>query len=285
MTVVNGSSTAVETNLLGIPISGGLGNDTFVGIDEAGNKVWRTPLGATYTVKPQAQRNPVQDQFLSNIAAGEYQGGLLGPDPTTQASQAKPPKVWDMAKGLLAAAVEGVTAPGRAAAGEPVTYGDAWNTALDWGVMGSVGKAPEGSLRIFAGRNAKTADMDALAKAEGMAKAGASRDEIWRDTGWFQGVDGQWKFEIDDSFARLGATLETDAGGIRLSGAAAGRTQELNPHMAAALGRTHAEVPGGFDHELLYAAYPDTGDIWFNNLTAGGGSEAYYRAGGVMGAG
>jgi hypothetical protein len=60
------------------------------------------------------------------------------------------------------------------------------------------------TLNIFAGPTAKTADKAALARAEEMTGAGASRDDIWRDTGWFQGVDGKWRFEIDDSPSRLG---------------------------------------------------------------------------------
>ncbi len=53
----------------------------------------------------------------------------------------------------------------------------------------------------FAGEKAATADKGALARAKDMAKAGASRDDIWRETGWFQGVDKKWRFEIDDSKA------------------------------------------------------------------------------------
>jgi len=59
------------------------------------------------------------------------------------------------------------------------------------------------ALRMFAGPMAKTADHAALSRAQQMASTGASRGDIWRDTGWFQGVDGKWRFEIDDSGARL----------------------------------------------------------------------------------
>lgn len=52
---------------------------------------------------------------------------------------------------------------------------------------------------MFAGRGAKTADVVKLATAERMAAAGASPEDIWRSTGWFQGADGKWRFEIDDS--------------------------------------------------------------------------------------
>lgn len=58
---------------------------------------------------------------------------------------------------------------------------------------------PRSTTNTFAGPTAKTADQAALAKAQEMNAQGASRDDIWRETGWGQGVDGKWRFEIDDS--------------------------------------------------------------------------------------
>ena len=60
-----------------------------------------------------------------------------------------------------------------------------------------------GALGVFGGRMARTADRDALARAERLAEAGADRRAIWDETGWFKGPDGQWRFEIDDSASRL----------------------------------------------------------------------------------
>lgn len=70
--------------------------------------------------------------------------------------------------------------------------------------MGDIGRGNVGANQrgIFAGVKAKTADMDALNKAQEMMAQGASRDEVWADTGWFKDVDGAWKFEIDDSASR-----------------------------------------------------------------------------------
>lgn len=67
--------------------------------------------------------------------------------------------------------------------------------------MAAVGSlaTPRNAVGIFGGRLARTADQDALARAETMAAEGAPREQIWNDTGWFQGVDGKWRFEIDDS--------------------------------------------------------------------------------------
>lgn len=56
-----------------------------------------------------------------------------------------------------------------------------------------------GDLGMFAGKAARTAHHGKLAQAESMAASGAPREQIWNDTGWFQGVDKKWRFEIDDS--------------------------------------------------------------------------------------
>ena len=70
-------------------------------------------------------------------------------------------------------------------------------------LSGVAGKAPTGSLRAFAGRNAKTADINALKKAQKMEAAGEEPESILGATNWFRDVDDQWKFEIDDSSAKF----------------------------------------------------------------------------------
>ena len=94
---------------------------------------------------------------------------------------------------------------------------------------------PDGAAGIFGGRLAKTADQAALKRAEDMAAKGAPREDIWNQTGWFKGVDGQWRFEIDDSMADyLGA------------------------------GRRFDQV---MDHADLVSAYPDLGSAPVRSLT------------------
>ena len=68
---------------------------------------------------------------------------------------------------------------------------------------GRLGQSSRSQVGMFAGVNARTADRAALARAEELAASGASRDAIWQETGWFQGVDGKWRFEIDDSGAQI----------------------------------------------------------------------------------
>ena len=50
-----------------------------------------------------------------------------------------------------------------------------------------------------AGIGAKTADSAALRRAEAMEKSGTDNETIRQETGWYRGMDGQWRFEIDDS--------------------------------------------------------------------------------------
>lgn len=118
--------------------------------------------------------------------------------------------------------------------------------------LGAIGTMPGfgdlakmGLMGIFAGRGAKTADVLALSKAEKMAKKGISRDEIWKDTGWFQGADGKWRFEIDDSKSAIkkGARRAIQDFGVRKQSSI-------------------------LDHEDLYNAYPNTKDIHNFGLSA-----------------
>jgi len=73
----------------------------------------------------------------------------------------------------------------------------------------AVGKAPKNAVGMFAGQRAKTADLDALKMAQALKEQGAPRESIWTQTGWFEGPDGKWRFEIDDSKARLRRRGET----------------------------------------------------------------------------
>lgn len=54
----------------------------------------------------------------------------------------------------------------------------------------------------FAGPKAKTADIQKLQQAKQMQAEGVTNETIRQQTGWFQGMDGKWRFEIDDSQMR-----------------------------------------------------------------------------------
>jgi hypothetical protein len=80
-----------------------------------------------------------------------------------------------------------------------------WKVGLDNPMANFMG--PEnlalkvGIAAMFAGRGAKTADVVKLSMAQKLASAGANRDEIWSKTGWFEGPDNKWRFEIPDNGA------------------------------------------------------------------------------------
>ena len=51
----------------------------------------------------------------------------------------------------------------------------------------------------FGGENAATANLQALETAKKMKAEKVSAQTIFKETGWFVGADGKWRFEIDDS--------------------------------------------------------------------------------------
>lgn len=66
------------------------------------------------------------------------------------------------------------------------------------------GAANPNTLGIFGTTDAKRAPIETLDAAKKMQKEGADPNDIWRNTGWgFDPTDQKWKFEIDDSAARV----------------------------------------------------------------------------------
>jgi hypothetical protein len=111
------------------------------------------------------------------------------------------------------------------------------------GALGPIGDfaAPLGKA-IFAGVGAATANKQMLKRAEEMLASGASRDEIWNNTGWFQGADGKWRFEIDDSESVYKPNQLKDY------------EHQGRPYKAGELG-------WAVTHPELFAAYPDLSTI------------------------
>lgn len=68
---------------------------------------------------------------------------------------------------------------------------------------GLFGLGVPGSVAMFAGPGAKNANLGALQRAKELKAQGADARRIWDETGWFEGVDDGWRFEIDDSAAFL----------------------------------------------------------------------------------
>lgn len=57
----------------------------------------------------------------------------------------------------------------------------------------------------YAGRNANGANLESLREAQEMQAAGADMESIRKATGWHEGMDGKWRFEINDSRMQLRA--------------------------------------------------------------------------------
>ncbi len=147
--------------------------------------------------------------------------------------------------------------PGSVMKGEDFSEQDVTDMAMALGGIGSaVGTAPVGSLGIFAGRRAATANKAALRKAEDMVAKGSSRDEIWNETGWFKGADDKWRYEIDDSAMTLTDKSPVDQPGRGVSG------------------------PGSaIQHEELAAAYPEMETM--EHLLSGKGGGGFFQEGTV----
>lgn len=76
--------------------------------------------------------------------------------------------------------------------------------------MASVEQAAKGNIATenkggmaysFAGEDALTADLASLAEAKKQIATDLTPDQVRKNTGWMQGAEGRWRFEIDDSKA------------------------------------------------------------------------------------
>lgn len=76
--------------------------------------------------------------------------------------------------------------------------------------MASVEQAAKGNIATenkdgmaysFAGEDALTADLASLAEAKKQIATDLTPEQVRKNTGWMQGAEGRWRFEIDDSNA------------------------------------------------------------------------------------
>ena len=65
------------------------------------------------------------------------------------------------------------------------------------------GSAKSNSINSFAGEKALNASANKLSKAKAMLEKGENEVKIWQSTGWYKDKDGAWKFEIDDTPAKI----------------------------------------------------------------------------------
>lgn len=109
---------------------------------------------------------------------------------------------------------------------------------------------PPGKATV-AGIGARTADSAALRRAEALEKSGTDNETIRQETGWYRGMDGQWRFEIDDSKIKLRYEATAENG------------RETIPN--------YTTLGNLIDAPELFAAYPDMRnmDVVFQDLNDG----------------
>lgn len=114
---------------------------------------------------------------------------------------------------------------------------------------------------MFLGVGAKTADLAKFRKAERMKADGAGRQEIWDETGWFEGADGKWRFEIDDSGAAM--SVEPPTQGIR---AYHGSPHDFDAFDMSAIGT--GEGAQAYGHGLYFAESEGVARSYKDNLSS-----------------
>ncbi len=158
---------------------------------------------------PDASASPSAINPLLPDAPGWTYGSVLpfARDPQGQLHWAVPEMLRQPINDLgVALQLPGAVASGRvplAQARALVPQATVGLASAGLGLNPLLGEAGVGSLGVFAGRGAASADSSALARAMSMESQGADRDAIWNATGWYKDVDGKWKFEVPDSKARL----------------------------------------------------------------------------------
>lgn len=170
------------------------------------------------------------------------------------------------------------------AAGRMLRYTDADATKFTETVRGILDRngstaAEESGQRFsYAGELARTADKETLERANQMLERGASAEDIFRETGWFKGADGQWRFEIDDSkmeFRRDGDVrlmeeepyrrmqelsdkwaASFEKGGEELTEAENAELEALQDQYVDRVWEEKYELQDFLKHDALYKAYP-----------------------------
>lgn len=148
--------------------------------------------------------------------------------------------------------------------------------------QGNKNTAREGGEKrySFGGQNAGTADVEKLNRAVELQRDGADMERIRKETGWYTGADGKWRFEIDDSgmkyhrggdaafsrnhpeYAEYQNLTQKMLYGT-LTAEEQSRLMELNDVWGREYGRLSERVDRGnatlediLDHEALFQAYP-----------------------------
>lgn len=111
--------------------------------------------------------------------------------------------------------------------------------------------APNDIRFSYAGERARTADIEALNRAKEMKARDLSEGTIRHATGWFTGLDGKWRFELDDSESKVKNLDEMDG----------------------------AFLESIFEHPTLFRNYPILQTIQMKELSRNDNLEGYYHPG------
>nr|DAG65523.1 MAG TPA: Large polyvalent protein associated domain 23 [Caudoviricetes sp.] len=162
---------------------------------------------------------------------------------------------------------------GELQTGSEVSLAEGENAAAAAGIRGP-------PRYMTAGESGKNADLNALATAKAMQQEGASEESILALTGWYQGSDGKWRWEINDSdmtyhrggdaaFSQSHADYAEYQELMRkwmtgdVTAEEETRLQKLDETWGREYGRLSERVDRGnatlediLDHEALFRAYP-----------------------------
>ena len=106
--------------------------------------------------------------------------------------------------------------------------------------MGKAKKGEPGEEKmLYAGNRAKTANRSLWRQAKKMQKNGATKEDILKETGWFVGRDGKWRYEINDKYSVFNKQGAFNESNERILPPGIGVLEEV------------------FEHKKLYEAYPE----------------------------
>jgi hypothetical protein len=160
--------------------------------------------GASYVVGEQGPETFVPDDPYAATGMAQFRAAT-GQAPVTEMPPSEPQNFMDFAGQQTATNLANLfTAPGRAKRGElSQEEAETWGPQMAMTMAGRTPFAAEGSAGVFGGKLAKTADLALLERAKELQKNGYTRSQIWEETGWFQGHDKKWRFEISDEKAKV----------------------------------------------------------------------------------
>jgi hypothetical protein len=117
----------------------------------------------------------------------------------------------------------------------------------------------------FAGQSAATADKHALATAQQRLAAGDNAETVRKETGWFKGADGKWRYEISDKDAKLKKPFPEN-------GALWGDIHTSVFKQRAQAGQIGITLGDMLDHPALFAAYPQLSELSISTKPGDGAS-------------